>query len=336
MATKRQILHEGELHLGGIAISCYVLDDGMRVLSGRGMQEALKMVDSDEESKPTSGARLARYLGQKSMEPFIYKDKEPGHFEPIVCYQGDKKINGYEATVLADICEAFLDARKSPNINLSTRQKIIADQCEILIRGFARVGIVALIDEATGYQYDRERFELQKILNAYISDEILKWQLTFTDDFYKEIYRLWELPFIPKYIKNKPSFIGKLTNKYIYDLLPRGVVDKIKEKTGKTEKGNWKYKWHQSLTPEIGKEHLKKQIIEVTTLMSVAQSKEQFDSLFQQKYNKKPIQLKLEFEEEPEPKKLTDFDKKLKKGLDFNPKEDEDKNDDNDEETELV
>ncbi|MGP1500202.1 MAG: P63C domain-containing protein [Bergeyella cardium] len=292
MEKRKQISHEGEINLGGIIIPCYVLDDGTRVLSGAAMQNALKL---QEDSENKSGTRLARYLNQKSLNPFIYKGKEPGHFDPIICYKGEQKINGYEATILADICEAFLEARK--NISLSARQKIIAEQCEILIRGFARVGIVALVDEATGYQYERERFELQKILNAYISDEILKWQLTFTDDFYKEIYRLWGLPFIPKYIKNKPSFIGKLTNKYIYDLLPKGVVNKIKEKTGKTEKGNWKYKWHQSLTPDIGKEHLKKQIIEVTTLMSISQSKEQFDSLFQQKYNKQPIQLKLEFEE---------------------------------------
>ena len=296
MDDRRQILHEGELHLGGKNIPCYVLEDGTRVLSGRGMQEALNMVDEAEDGKRTPGTRLPRHLSQKSLNPFIYKDKQPDHYEPIICYKGERKINGYEATVLADICEAFLDARK--NITLSPRQTIIAEQCEILIRGFARMGIVALVDEATGYQYERERFELQKILNAYISDEVLKWQLTFTDVFYKEIYRLWGLPFIPKYIKNKPSFIGKLTNKYIYDLLPKGVVDKIKEKTGKPEKGNWKYKWHQSLTPEIGKEHLKRQIIEVTTLMSISQSKEQFDSLFQQKYNKAPIQLNIEFNEE--------------------------------------
>lgn len=296
MSQKRQVICEGELHIGGMNIPCYVLDDGTRVISGRGMQEALKMVDEAEEGKKNSGSRLTRYLEQKSIKPFIYKDKDYDHFNPILCFRGDKRINGYEATVLADICEGFLDARK--NIVLSPRQKIIAEQCEILIRGFARVGIVALVDEATGYQYERERFELQKILNAYISDEILKWQLTFTDDFYKEIYRLWGIPFIPKYIKNKPSFIGKLTSKYIYELLPKGVVDKIKEKTGKTVNGNWKYKWHQSLTPEIGREHLKKQIIEVTTLMSISQSKEKFDALFQQKYHKSPIQLKLEFNEE--------------------------------------
>lgn len=201
------------------------------------MQNALKL---QEEHETKSGTRLVRYLNQKTLETFIYKDKSLDHYNPIECYKGNQKINGYEATILADICEAFLEARN--NINLSTRQKIIADQCEILIRGFARVGIVALIDEATGYQYERERFELQKILTAYVSEEILKWQLTFRDDFYKEIFRLWDLPFIPKYIKNKPSFIGKLTIKYIYDQMPRGVIEKVKENIGKTKNGNWKYR----------------------------------------------------------------------------------------------
>lgn len=196
------------------------------------MQNALKL---QEEHETKSGTRLVRYLNPKTLETFIYKDKSLDHYNPIECYKGNQKINGYEATILADICEAYLEARN--NINLSTRQKIIADQCEILIRGFARVGIVALIDEATGYQYERERFELQKILTAYVSEEILKWQLTFRDDFYKEIFRLWDLPFIPKYIKNKPSFIGKLTIKYIYDQMPRGVIEKVKENIGKTEMG---------------------------------------------------------------------------------------------------
>ncbi|OCG71897.1 hypothetical protein A9G43_03860 [Gilliamella sp. Occ3-1] len=290
---KRKIIHEGEIILNETIIPCYILDDGTRVLSGNAMQNALKLQEDNEKK---SGTRLARYLNQKTLKPFIYQGKSPGHYSPIECYKGTQKINGYEATILADICEAFLEARN--NINLSARQKIIADQCEVLIRGFARVGIVALIDEATGYQYERERFELQKILNAYVSDEILKWQLTFTDDFYKEIFRLWNLPFIPKYIKNKPSFIGKLTVKYIYDQMPKGVIEKVKDNIGKTEKGNWKYRWHQSLTSDIGREHLRKQIIEVTTLMSISESKEQFNYFFKKKYNEEP-QLQLEFNESP-------------------------------------
>lgn len=309
---ENKVRNRGELNLAEMKIPCYVLEDGTRVLSGRGMQEALKMVD---ETKDTSGHRIVRYLNQKTLNPFIYKDKPSGHFDPIVCYDGNKKIHGYEATVLVDICDGILEARK--HIELSPRQSIIAEQCEILVRSFAKVGIIALVDEATGYQNEREHFELQKILSAYISEEILKWQLTFTDDFYREIYRLWGLPFIPKYIRQKPSFIGKLTSKYIYEELPKGVVEKIKEKAGKTEKG-WKYKWHQTLTQEVGREHLKRQIIEVTTLMSVSQSKEQFDALFQQKYHK-VVQLELEFNETAEEPKKTKFDQSLDKALSYDP-----------------
>lgn len=311
-----KVRNRGVLDLAGMSIPCYVLEDGTRVLSSRGMQQALNMTEDNDRTS----ARLTRYLSQETLKPFIYKDKSVGHFEPIICYDGEAKINGYEATVLVDICDAFLEARKY--IKLSSRQAIIAEQCEILVRAFAKVGIVALVDEATGYQNEREHLELQKILSAYISDEVLKWQLTFTDDFYREIYRLWGIPFIPKYIRQKPSFIGKLTRKYIYEELPSGVVEKIREKAGKTDKGNWKYKWHQTLTPEIGREHLKRQIIEVTTLMSVSQSKEQFDSLFQRKYHK-VVQLEMEFNEVVQEPKTSNFDKKLCIAISYNPRKKE-------------
>lgn len=314
-----QIKYEGTLNLGENKLPCYVLEDGTRVLSGRKMQEILKVVDGN-----ISGTKLPQFLSNSILKHFIFSNKDAAHFDPIICFKGKQRINGYEATVLTDICEAILRARRS-GVKMTERQQIVANQCEILLSSFAKIGIIALIDEATGYQNEREHFELQKILSAYISEEILKWQLTFTDDFYREVYRLWGLPFIPKYIKNKPSFIGKLTTKYIYDLLPDGVVDKIKEKTGKTDKGNWKYKWHQSLTPEIGREHLKKQIIEVTTLMSISKSKSEFNELFERKYNAKSIQLELEFNEdinEVKSKSNDDFDKGIDKIVDFTMDED--------------
>ncbi|WP_208638571.1 P63C domain-containing protein [Xenorhabdus ehlersii] len=296
MNGSRKIQYKGSLDLAGFNISCYVLKDGTRILSGREMQKALKLVD-EETSYQVSGDRLQRYLNQKSLAPFIYKDKSETHYEPIICYEGEKKINGYEASILVDLCDSFMQARKE--ITLSARQSIIAEQCEMLIRSFAKVGIISLIDEATGYQYDRERDELQKILQAYVSDEILKWQLTFTDEFYKEIFRLWNYPYTSNNIKKKPKFIGKLTNKYIYEILPDGVFNALKDNTPKTENGNYKHRFHQILTPEIGREHLKKQITEVTTLMKISDNKEQFNSLFKKRYNTDPqCELELVFKEE--------------------------------------
>jgi len=284
-----KIKYEGEIDLGGFILPCYVLDNGTRVLSGRGMQEALKMVDDTEIGKKSSGARLTRYLDQKTLQPFIYKDKEVGHYEPLECYQGKTKINGYEATILVDICDAFLEARKI--INLSSRQKIIADQCEMLIRSFAKVGIIALIDEATGYQYDREKNELQVIFKTFISDEILEWQQAFHLSFYKEIFRLWGIPFTDKYIKRKPQFLGHITNRFIYENLPKGtfVLDKLKEKTPKAKSGGYKYRLHQSLTPEIGREALKKVIYSVEALASISENKREFIKNINNKYGQREL-----------------------------------------------
>lgn len=314
--NSRYIKYAGILDLGGFEIACYILEDSTRILSARGMQRALKIVDEDTTYQ-VSGARLLRYLNQKTLNSFIYKDKLDDHYKPITCYQGDRKINGYKATVLADICSAFLEARES--IELSARQIVIAKQCEILIRAFAKVGIDSLIDEATGYQYERERFELQKILKTYISEEILKWQLTFTNDFYKQIFKLWGIPFTSKNIKRKPQFIGKITNKYVYELLPSGVLEVLKDKTPRSESGNYQARLHQSLSPEVGREHLKKQITEVTLLMEISDDKNEFQWRFKKKYNTDPQrELELDFKKDKITKR-SKFDENLQQALDFNP-----------------
>lgn len=288
----RKIVCRGELELGNTIIPCYVLEDGTRVLSGRGMQEALKMVN---DNRNTSGHRLLRYLNQKSLNPFIINTNLSVHLEPINCCDGDKKINGYEATVLADICEVFLEARKS--IQLGERQKIIADQCEVLMRGFARVGIIALVDEATGYQYKREASELQKILAAYISPELMPWEKRFPDEFYREIFRLNNWGYLTVSginIQNRPGCIGTWTKKYIYSVLPHGVLEALLERTERRDNGKLKHRLHQHLTKEQGIEHLNRQIISTVTLMNISDNWKEFDRLWNRKFG----QQELSFEEQ--------------------------------------
>lgn len=280
-----QIRCKGELHLGDFSIPCYVLEDGRRVLSGRGMQEALKMVD---DNKTASGQRILRYLNQKSLNPFIFKDKEPGHFEPLICYDGGTQINGYEAVVLIDICDGILEARK--HIELSPRQAIIAEQCEILVRSFAKVGLIALIDEATGYQHEREQDELQKILKAYIAEELLPWQKRFPDVFYQELFRLNGWDYTVRGIKRRPGIIGKWTNKLIYEQLPPGVLEELKRVTPKSAR------LHQSLTADIGQPELAAQITQVVTIFRLSDNMSQMWSNFNKLQSRQAGQLELPFE----------------------------------------
>ncbi len=178
------------------------------------------------------------------------------------------------------------------------------------------VGIIALVDEATGYQYDREKAELQAILKAFISDEILEWQKAFHLNFYKELFRLWNVPFTEQNIKRKPQFIGKLTNELVYKNLPKGtvVLETLKEKTPKTKGGNYRYRLHQSLTPEVGREALKKVIYSIETLAAISENKGKFKRLVQDRFGQRTIQFPNsdEIEETKQPISLNSFSKDLK------------------------
>ena len=292
MENKNTVEYRGVLQLGdGISIPCYVLSDGRRVLSGRQMQESLKMVD--EGGQNVSGTRLTTFMGRKSLSPFITKYLEVGTLDPIVCYDGKQRINGYEASVLVDICNVFLEARK--HIDLTPRQEVIANQCEILTRSFAKVGIISLVDEATGYQHNRERDELQKILKAYISEELLPWQKRFPDVFYKELFRLNGWDYTVKGIQKRPGVIGKWTNTLIYEELPHGVLDELKKRTPLSNAGNKTARYHQSLTPDIGEPNLSAQIIKIITLFQLSGSMSELWHNFKRLKEREAGQLSLPF-----------------------------------------
>ncbi|WP_071887817.1 P63C domain-containing protein [Rufibacter sp. DG15C] len=292
----KKITHEGGLDLNGFVIPCFVLEDGTRVLSGRGLQEALKVRDKPEEGEKRGGYILPTFLASKGLKPFIDNKLEVAKLEPIICTRGSQKVHGYEATVLADICDAILEARKQ-GVKLTERQQVVADQCEILVRALAKVGIIALVDEATGYQHEREKDALQKILKAYISEELLKWQKTFPDKYYTEIYRLNGWEFTLKSIKQRPGVVGRWTNKIIYDQLPEGVLKELKEKTPRSAAGNYTAKFFQSLTPDYGSPHLQNQINSIVTLMQISDDWKDFLSKFNKLVDRQKGQLELKFED---------------------------------------
>lgn len=317
--------HEGKIQIGENELNVAVLEDGTRVITQSAVFKAFGRTKRGRMKDDVRVPNMPAFIDANNVQPYINQDLKDVLNVIVYSTINGNESSGYDANILPLMCKMYLDARQDKV--LKTAQLPLARASEILLVGLSKIGITALVDEATGYQYDRERFELQKILTTYISEEILKWQLTFTDDFYKQVFRLWGLPFIPKYVKNKPSFIGNLTIKYIYDQLPVGVLDKIREKTGKTKAGNWKYQWHRNLTEEVGREHLKKQIIEVTLLMEISKDKKAFEKLFKDKYLKDPqiymfdddLNINPDLLTPPE-SGLSDFNNNLKKGLNFNPK----------------
>jgi hypothetical protein len=255
------------LKIGRLEIPCYVLDDGKRVLVHGGMLTALDMKIGT--AGRGAGDRLNKFLATKSVKPFADKYLGGMIITPIKFRIPTGQIaHGYEATILADICDAVLEARKENKLNY--QQEHIAKQCEILVRGFARVGIIALVDEATGYQDKRTKEALAKILEEFIAKELRPWIKTFPDDYYKEIFRLNRWPFIESGFKKRPGVIGKWTNDVIYDRLAPGVKDELHRIAERDDSGRPKHRLFQRLTENMGHPKLKEHLAAVIALMKAA------------------------------------------------------------------
>jgi hypothetical protein len=254
------------LRIGDVEIPCYVLEDGTRVLSQRGLIAGIGMSSGSTRS---GDARPVAFFESEALKPFSNNDLTVALRSPIqfIPPHGGKPALGYPATILADICECVLAARKAGS--LPPRQTQIGDQCEILVRGFARVGIIALVDEATGYQKDRARDALAKILEAFVAKELQPYVKKFPAEFYEEMFRLRGLPFDPDSIK-RPPYFGHLTNDIVYRRLAPGVWRELKAKAKKNADGRPTHQLHRLLTPDVGDPRLRELITKVTTVMQLS------------------------------------------------------------------
>lgn len=255
---------ESPLRIGDVEIPCYVLEDGTRVLSQRGFMTG---VGISQGSSRTGDARHIAFLENSAIKPYVNNDllavlKDPIKFRHS---QGGGIAFGYPATVLADFCDVVLEARKKGA--LPPRQASIGAQCEALVRGFARVGIIALVDEATGYQRDRERDALAKILEAFVAKELQPYVKTFPPEYYEQMFRLRGLQYPPANAKYRPQYFGVLTNDIVYERLAPGLLKELKAQAAKDEK---KAKLHQRLTSEIGHPKLREHLASVTTIMKLS------------------------------------------------------------------
>jgi hypothetical protein len=271
--------HKGELAFGDTKIPCAVLDNGKRVLSENGITNAILGSRSGaskrlKKTAQSGGALLPLFLAPSQLNPFIDAAMREGPLVPINYLDGRNLICGYEAEVLPMVCDIWLKAREQGA--LQSQQLDKAKKAEILMRALAHVGITALIDEATGYQEIRDRIALQKILARYIRDEWAKWTRRFPTDFYRELFRLKNVPFPSKEGAQKPSYVGHWTNDIVYSRLAPGLLKKLREVNPKTPSGTRARKHHQHLTEDLGVPELQQHLSNVKFLMKSCQNWDEF------------------------------------------------------------
>ncbi len=284
--------HKGILPIGGLQLECYVLEDGRRVFHKRGMAKAmgLKSEGGNAFIKTTSG----KSLGSEIDDELRQRVENPIVFD----FSGSEPAHGYEAELLVDICKAVVRASDAGKLNYA--QQPMARQAKAIINALANVAIIALVDEATGYQTERSPEALQLLVQAYIEEEMREWEKEFPDDFYFTLNRVYgSEPYVQRVggstVINKPQHFGNFTNKYVYGPLEKGEVLKELQRLNPQidANGTRKQRFHQFLSQGYGLDKLRQQRQEVLTMLKLADNIEEFRRLYEKRFGPLNGQLRL-------------------------------------------
>ena len=255
------------LIIGNIEIDCYVLEDETRVLSRGGFQSALGRHRTSRKHQQNDVVNLPAFLAASNLQPFVSKALVTA--STPVEFQAPSRgpvAYGYRAELLPEVCEVYEEAHRAGALLPS--QQHIAERARIVRKGLGKLGIIGLVDEATGYQEIRSKLALATILEKFIAKELQPWTRTFPYEFYEQIFRLkrWSGPDGVK----RPSVIGHYTNDIVYARLAHGVLEELQRKNPALPTGGRKRRHHQWFTPDPGHAKLKEHLAAVIALMKVA------------------------------------------------------------------
>lgn len=268
-----QASHQGILSIAGKNIDCVVTETGERILSVKNVFETFGRTQRGYR-RLDKGIIMPPFMDALNLVPFI-SDELYELIEPIEYRDLKGKISkGYRADILPQICLTYLKANTAGVI--TKNQAKMVDASHVLIAAFSTVGIIALVDEATGYQQDRLKDGLNRILEAYISKALQPYISTIPADYYKELFRLRNFEYDEKTIHKTPSYYGHIMNNIIYARLAPGVLEELKRTTPRNEKGRLKYRYFQKLTANTGYVKLKEHIASVVSIMKLSNDYQDF------------------------------------------------------------
>jgi hypothetical protein len=270
--TLPKATHEGSLHIGDMEIPCAVLEGGKRVLTLSGFMVALGRARQAKGRGyyKTGDVDLPTFLTAANLKDFIPKDLEVTskgiEFKPLT----GARAYGYAAELLPSVCGVFLDAKAAGA--LKKNQEHIAEKALILIRALASTGIIALVDEATGYQYERPRRDLQEQLKKFLAEGLVRYASGFPTDYLKHLCRLKGVEL--RADMKLPQYFGHLTNDLVYRRIAPGLLRALKDR--RAERGRPSNKLYQWTSEDIGYPALMLHLGTVVGLMKLHTDYEEF------------------------------------------------------------
>lgn len=284
--------HWGELEIGDALIPCYRLDNDQRVFSLKGVVVGLIGTD---------GGQLAEYLKVRALRDFLPADllpSEDGSIPALVRFDTGaenfaKFALGLSVERFTSLCRAYTGALQRHALaqgSLTPRQIEIANRAASFLAACADTGITALVDEATGYQYERAQDALRLKYKLFLEDEMRKWEKTFPDQLWIEFGRLtkWRGP-----VHSRPKYWGQLVMELVYGYLDPDVAKWLKENTPKPVHGQ---NYHQWLSSQYGLKRLVEHIWMLVGMAAACHSMHELRAKMAERFGRHQVQLTLYLE----------------------------------------
>ncbi|HET7577342.1 MAG TPA: P63C domain-containing protein [Sphingomicrobium sp.] len=294
--------YEGSFNIGPTELSAAVLQDERRIITQATFLRALGRSRSPKAGTGVLSTvdELPFFLQADALKPFVAGELVESSRPVFYRTKKGGKGVGYNALALKQVAETYLkfrDASMRASGRVPKRYEAMIEAADTLIRGLAEVGIVALVDEATGFQAVRQRHALQEILDAFLLKELAAWAKRFPDDFYQQIYRLrgWEWRG-RKF--NPPQAVAGYTKDFVYERLAPGIREELESRMPRDQAGRKRGRLHQLLTEDIGHPALAQHLHAVITLMKASKNWNQFKLMLDTALPKRGTTLQLPYVED--------------------------------------
>jgi hypothetical protein len=268
----------GVLPIGENELPCYVLNDGRRVISRTGATTSLT---------GRRGGDLESYISVGALQGYLPPDFTDHMIEFTLQGVTNRTVRGITAESFCDLCTAYVRALDDGALQ-SDRQREIAAHAGIFLAASAKVGLLALIDEATGYQYDRAEDALRFKLKIFLEDEMRKWEKTFPDQLWTEFGRLTGRKGATN--SQRPRYWGKLVMELVYGYLDADVAQWLKDNAPKPQHGQ---NYHQWLSSQYGLKKLTEHLWMLIGMAAACQSMPELRQKMAERFGRHQVQFTL-------------------------------------------
>lgn len=273
-ADRLRSIANGDLTIAGQSVECHVLSDGRRVLDTSQAQAFLGL-----------GAKDRHFWRSLARIPGLSAEIQAGPRIAFVLPDGRSVAYGYEASFIMDVCLAYQAAFLKDALH--HKQAPTARRAMSMVAAAAKVGLEALIDEATGYQKRRPGDYLRGRFSDLLRDHHDDWKRRWNDDLMDALCRLYGRRHVPG--TPPPRCLWRAEG-MIYDLvIGPDVMAEVRRRNPEPEHGTN----HHQLFRDPVQSLLGDDLRVILALAQTAATKRDFWHHMRVHYCREPLQLRL-------------------------------------------